>query len=388
MGINLYTRGKLEYKMLVIVMATPLLLAACGGGSTSNGGGTTDTPANNTGSTTSNADNLRTNANEDITVTFKAAAEANPVYGSVSQIHGASPDSAAEANPVYGSVSQIHGASPDSAAEATKETDGNYILTLPTASGSDITLETDTDLLITGDTVTILDNVEIISRGLYKGDNDKATLAVVYSGDIGSLDNWMVGGTWVHISGLSNDQANWEVGAFIDGPEISEDPSLPTGGEAGYTGVATGSYAAKAGTDLEDIAEGAAIIGDYAGEFSATANFNNGGGTLSGRIIITESIDYIVIGDSIEPITNFAKDSTISWEDISFNSNGQATGDVVVTVPNLVLVENTGKIGNRFSSINVNGNPRLIAGTHGGSIRSDGGTEAGYIGAHIGGINP
>ena len=186
---------------------------------------------------------------------------------------------------------------------------------------------------------------------------------------------------------MSNGQSTWEAGSFIDGPEISKDPNLPTGGEASYTGIATGNYAAILGTEFEIIGEETDISGWYDGDFTATANFSNGGGTLSGEIIVTESTEYLSYRDTLRKHTNFVKDSEISWSGIEFDSDGQASGDVTVTIPGLGREASGGKTGNKFSSENTGGNPRLIAGTHGGSFESTGGTEVGFIGVHIGAIN-
>ena len=364
MGKYLHLSSKLfgEKKLLslVTVMATILLLAACGGGSTSNGGGTTDTPASNTGNT-ENA--VRSNADETTTRTLKDTAEVDPQFGSVSQIYGFPQGSAVEAD------RNVVGES--------------YTLTLPTKSGSTISLDTVVDLNKnveeeTYDVSNRLPGGEIKYQALYKDNDDQATLADVYTLSTSDPDLWMVGGTWLYLAGLSGNEPTWEAGSFIDGPEISDDPDLPISGTAEYTGVATGNYAATAGRDLTGTDPGTVISGYYSADFEAMADFNSADRTLTGKITITESYGY----------DRFVG-STFSWEDITFGEDGQATGDVTVNILGLDLTENNGKIGNKFSTegySDTDNRPRLMAGTHSGSIESSGGTEAGFIGVHIGAL--
>ncbi len=292
---------------------------------------------------------------------------------------------AAVAEPTYGSVSQLSGTSPNSHADVSRSDDGVYLISLPSAGGSNISLNTDENLYSSLPEIVIIDGVAVRPMVLYKDNGDSATFAGVYTGDIDNLGNWLAGGYWLHGTDLIGVQPDFEMGAFIDGPEIEDDPDLPTGGSAEYSGEATGIYVGIAGTDHE-YASGSNILGEYTGDFIATANFENGGGTLNGEVIITESFDYIILVDSSTvETTNLVEGVRISWSDVRFTENGQATGDVSVSIPGLDLVENEGKTGNKFSTeTDSEGNPRLLAGTHGGSIRSAGGTEAGYIGVHIG----
>ena len=344
-----------------LFVATGLLLSACGGGS-SNG----NNPANNAPTNVA----VVTEISEQTTQASKAAALAEPIYGS---------------------VVQIAGESPTSSAEVTRSSTGEYLIKLPSTISTGISINSTQDYLISGPTYRLLNDVIVNSSGLYKENGEEATLVGFYEGDFDSLGNWVAGGYWIHATNLSSDQPPFEVGAFIDGPEISGDPVLPTGGSADYRGSAAGLYSATIGSDLTNAQEGTNVLGEYSGTFESTANFRSGGGTLSGVVTVTVSEETYIYNNSIDINRNGLVGIKLSWDNVTFTSNGQATGDVTVSLPAsfspLTLIENSGKTGNRFSKETVsdsNLNPRLLVGTHGAHVRSDGGTEAAMIGVHIG----
>ena len=343
--------GTVRHKGVISVIATTFLLAACGGGGTGNDGG-------NPPQTVRNADSQTNDVVRD----------------------------AAESIPTYGSVSQLYGASPSSSAQVEKDGSG-YSITLPSDSSPTIVLDSVNDNRVNypdeSSNIPGLNNIRHYT--LEKGDNDKSTFAGVYETEF-SDGNWLVGGWWLHGAGLAGNQPTFEVGSFVDGPEISSRPSLPSGGTAEYNGEATGLYTIIPGTDL--VEGGEIIIGEYFGDFTATANFNNGGGTVSGRVIVTSSDDYFLVSDDYSYVDeDYVSGVQIHWANVEFSSNGEATGDITsVTYPGLVFTSVEGKTGNKFSSIpDSEGNPRFIAGTHGGSVETSGGTQAGFIGVHGGG---
>ena len=126
------------------------------GGGTSNNGGTTDTPA----SSTENA--VRSNTDENTTQTLKNTAEAEPVFGSVSQIYGRSPNSKVEV----------------------VQTGESYTVTLPTKSGSTISLNTDDHQYADAEDYRIDSGHfagKVISwRPLYKDDDNQEATAMAF----------------------------------------------------------------------------------------------------------------------------------------------------------------------------------------------------------------
>ncbi len=340
-----------------VLVVTGLLLSACGGG-----GNTTNTAPTNIA--------VVNEITEKTTQATKAAAVAEPIYGS---------------------VVQIAGESPTSSAEVTRSATGEYLIKLPSTISTGISINSSEDLYYTGATGRILNNKIINSSALYKENGEEATLVGFYEGDFDSLGNWVAGGYWLHGANLSSEQPSFEAGAFIDGPEISGDPVLPTGGSANYSGSSAGLYSAIIGSESATVQAGTKVLGEYGGTFESTANFRSGGGTLSGVVTVTDSEEYIIYNNSIDINRNGLVGIKLSWDNVTFTSNGQATGDVTVSLPasfsQLTLIENSGKTGNRFSKETVsdsNLNPRLLVGTHGAHVRSDGGTEAAMIGVHIG----
>jgi len=343
---------------LMGVVATALLLTACGGGS-SNGTGSSTNPG------------IPQEVAEEATKAAKSAAESKPVYGSVSQT----------------SVSS------DAAANVNREDSGVYSIELPSSDNSTISLNPDDHVQPGTEGVDIISGLEVNYMNLKKESGGSKTHAGIFESEINELGNWFVGGFWFHGSNVNSEQPSFEFGAFMDGPEISDDPTLPTGGSANYSGEAGGLYSVSEGTDLTD------SIGSYNGDFEATANFRSGGGTLSGKVTITDSTYIDVINDFVK-ITGTNSQLVgieFKWDNVQFDSNGQATGDVTVNLdnaegfPDVELASGSGgKTGNRFSSETVsesNLNPRMLVGTHGATISTVEGAEAAFIGIHFGGFS-
>ena len=297
--------------------------------------------------------------------------------------------SSAQAEPIYGSVSQTSADSSGSGVDVTSVGDA-YSIELPSSDNSTISLNTDDHVQSGTERVQTIGVMEVNFKDLKKTSGDNVTHAGIFESEIDSLGHWIVGGYWIHGSNANSD---FEFGAFLDGPEISDDPNLPTGGSANYSGEAGGLYSVSAGNDLDN------SLGSYNGDFEATANFTSGGGTLSGKVTITSSAGLDVTNNNFIKFTD-ANSSLegveFKWDNVRFGSNGQATGDVIVDVSNsegfrgVRLVESGGKTGNRFSSETVsesNLNPRYLVGTHGATISTDGGAEAAFVGIHMGGFS-
>ncbi len=231
---------------------------------------------------------------------------------------------------------------------------------------------------ITGRTVTV--------APLLDWSNNSITLA--YAGvdyDPDDLGDWMAGGYWLHATGdWRNGQINGiEVGAIADGPEFSGTSNLPNSSTATYRGEASGLYAGVYGNDPGFLVpSGTVEIGEYTGDFQATANFQTL--AVSGSITNFYTEGYVVYPDGREVIDSGDSDLTVSLRG-RIESSGRITGSVLTSSPSLNITTRSGSWGSQLSSISdVSGNPRTMVGTHGGRATSSGGTEVAFIGAHYG----
>ncbi len=216
--------------------------------------------------------------------------------------------------------------------------------------------------------------------------NNSITLA--YAGvdyDPDDLGDWMAGGYWLHATGdWRNGQINGiEVGAIADGPEFSDASNLPNSSTATYRGEASGLYAGIYGNDPGFLVpSGTMEIGEYTGDFQATANFQTL--AVSGSITNVYTEGYVVYPDGSEVIDSGDSDLTASLRG-RIESSGRITGSVLPSSPSLNITTRSGSWGSQLSSISdVSENPRAMVGTHGGRVTSSGGTEVVFIGAHYG----
>ena len=81
-----------------------------------------------------------------------------------------------------------------------------------------------------------------------------------------------------------------------------------------------------------------------------------------------------------------ANSTVIHLQPLAIASDGTFRGEgVTVTHPLYTIVDSEGAWGGRFSTIDdADGNPRLVAGTHGASWTSSGGTKAIFLGTLVG----
>ncbi|MDE0331426.1 MAG: hypothetical protein OXL41_06105, partial [Nitrospinae bacterium] len=200
-----------------------------------------------------------------------------------------------------------------------------------------------------------------------------------------SWADWMTGGYWMLVD--ENAEVT-DVGAYVDGPELAGAPTLPSLGTATYQGFATGGYAAVYGADFPNVTAGSHEVGEYEGQLELTADF--GARRISGRVhSISLSGIHTPPGGSSRPITDVAAPYVFSLGETRFDTSG-FTGNTTVTStdPGISVESSTGSWGGKFSVVSDgDGNPRLVAGTHGEEFTTTGGTEAGFIGAFVGVTN-
>ena len=225
------------------------------------------------------------------------------------------------------------------------------------------------------------------SAAMLKHSASEFTLARVAT-DWASDDatDYLAGGYWLHATGdIYNGRVTAaEMGAFVDGPELRDPPSLPITGTATYNGLAAGLYAARYGSDVPDVPRGTNEIGEFEGNLRMVANF--GAGNISGAV---NDIYLSYIGETPGGVAysgqNERSDYRLNLGTAQIDSNGTFTGnDATLTHP-LLSISSTGSWGGRFSTTDDSaGNPRLVAGTLGGSGTTSGGSIASFVGAFYG----
>ena len=79
----------------------------------------------------------------------------------------------------------------------------------------------------------------------------------------------------MHVTGDAEQVTGMEVGAFVDGPEISSAVDVPLLGIATYHGVASGFAVQRMGTEgiAAGVPQGTTLIGGYDGSLDLIADF-------------------------------------------------------------------------------------------------------------------
>ena len=356
---------------ILVAAVTLTFLAACGGG----GGGspTTDARPPEPPPTSGSMPTSQSAFTTDPATTHDAlgnAATARPAFGSVTQ----------------SSSVNVSGVSTD-AAQVTRQGD-TLTLRVRRQNGSSFSLNTAQHLAEVSDVIAS----PVTGRAWQDGilfDYTSSSLTVMRGAiDYSSTDvtDWMAGGYWLHIRGdwAHADISSVEVGAFVDGPEISGPANVPLTGTATYNGIAAGLYGSVAGTDVPGVPAGTIELGEYDGVFRASADF--GSGTVSASItnIYVDAIATTPDGSVYD--ASGASVSRLNLGTARISSNGTFTStSVTATDPRFPSLSTQGSWGGRFSIIDdAMGNPRLLAGTHGGTATTPGGTEVEFIGAHFG----
>ena len=200
-----------------------------------------------------------------------------------------------------------------------------------------------------------------------------------------SWADWLTGGYWMHVA---DNLDLIDAGAFVDGPELGGAPTFPYRGTATYQGFAAGGFAAVYGTDDPDVSPGSHEVGEYEGQLLLTADFRRR--RISGQIqkIHVSGIHTPLVGTS-RPFANIPVPYEFNLGAARFNSRG-FTGNTTVTStnPEIRIADSDGSWGGKFSIVpDDDGNPRVVAGTHGEEFTATGGTRAGFIGVFAGATN-
>ena len=197
--------------------------------------------------------------------------------------------------------------------------------------------------------------------------------------------DYLAGGYWIHATGevAAGNSSQAEIGAFVDGPELRGAPTLPVAGTATYSGFAAGAYAALLGVEFGND-RGRQDIGEFEADVSLTADFGNA--TLAGSLenIVLDYVSTTPDGQ-VEEHGGESVDYGLTLGEVSIRDDGTFVGgDVGLSLP-LGPVTTQGSWGGRFSAANdADGNPRIVAGTIGGTGSTLGGTEVSFVGAFYG----
>ena len=196
--------------------------------------------------------------------------------------------------------------------------------------------------------------------------------------------DWLGGGYWIHISHPSGVAQGVEVGAFIDGPEISGRPTLPVTGTATYAGISAGLYTTLYGRDLG--ITGSTEVGEYEGRLVMTADFADA--SVSGRVdnIRIQGMYTDGITGGTQFIAPHLTDYAGNLGRLSIAGDGTFRGSgVALSSPTIPITSSSGNWGGRFSTVpDKAGNPRIVAGTLAGEAATAGGTSTAFIGAFYG----
>ena len=336
-------------------MAAVFVLASCGGG----GGGTASNggPPSGPGPAPSLAD--AQTANPGATRAAGAQAAGNlPNFGSVTQSSNA------------GSVAGVTGDA------ASTSFDGrNVRLTVRHADGSRLVLDAATDRIGSENYAPVVPGYSYRGDVLLAHTDTSVSVAAVYTNwNNADPSDYMAGGYWMHLEGRTDPLTitGAEIGAFVDGAEISSAPTLPNLGTATYSGQAAGFYGYSYGSssDVE--------IGEFEAATTLTADFN--ANTISGCIGCNGGV-------FVSGITAGASGQTQTFAGVhvparlrlgaaSFGSDGAfRIGDITLERDDATVTQSSGSWGGRFSNVPTQaGDPRLVVGTAGAEwTESDGG---------------
>ncbi|MDE0278383.1 MAG: hypothetical protein OYH76_24940 [Defluviicoccus sp.] len=342
-----------------------LLLAACGGGGD---GSTPNTQLDRQPSPSMlSLSDARTAGQSESRSAAAAAAGNLPSFGSVTQSSNA------------GTVAGTTGDS------ATTSFDGrNVRVTVRRADGSRLSLDpASARVAAKEDYEPIVPGYTYQGTGLLDYTDTSVSIAAIYvNWNDRDRSDYLAGGYWMHFVGsvdpLRVDGA--EIGAFVDGPELSGAPNLPVRGTASYRGEAGGfyGYASTAGTEIGEFAADAEFSADFSSNTISGCLGCNGGATVSG-VAVSSAGQAVEFADEIVPVR-------LRLGQAAFGSGGTFRNrDVTLERDDATVTSTTGSWGGRFSNIpDSAGDPRLAAGTAGAEWTEADGSQGAMVGAWYG----
>jgi len=343
-----------------ILVVLSVLLAACGGGG---GGGST---ASGGPSGPNLADGQAANPGETRSASARAAVNL-PRFGSVTQSSNA------------GDVAGVTGDA------ASASFDGrNVRLAVERTDGSQIVLDAATDRLGSENYEHPLSGYSYRGDALQASTDRSVSIAGIYtiSNDANPTTDYIAAGYWLHLEGNAGSLpfTGAEIGAFVDGPEISGPATLPGSGTATYSGSAEGFFATQG--------PGQAVRGTFTADAELEANFRrktvsgcigcNGGAYVSGVRTYANGRTEDLDGD--HESARLRLGATPIGSDGSFRDR-----NVTLEHDDAIVTGSSGSWGGRFSNVpTLSGDPRLVAGTVGVEATAEGGVRSVLVGAWAG----
>ena len=303
-------------------------------------------------------------------------------------------EDASAPTPRFGSVTQSTNSDSDGVTtdRARANLEGSKLTVMVTrGDDSSFTFNTADDRFSQETSTSEVSGLEFTHWGFVKqtgaGARTETTLAYAAHTSTGDdATDWLAGGYWLQLHGDIGvgriDRI--EAGAFVDGPELRTSPTLPTIGTAAYNGEARGFYGTVYGTDDPNVPQGSVEVGLYEGKVALTADFQDA--IVSGEIDeITLDYRLTEAGSGDVFTGQIESEYTLTLGDAPIAANGQfASKDITLAHPDLTITS-SGSWGGRFSSeADADGNPRVVAGTHGGTGTTPEGSKASFIGAFYG----
>ncbi len=357
-----------------------LLLTACGGG-----GGSSSSLSND--STSSSGSNLPTSHHVPVST---LSAQQNVQTTNPDQ-QGQAAIVAANTLPKFGSVTQSsnRGADGISTDAANAVFDGQDVrVTIERLNGSTFVLDTTDDIFVKAPFVPHI-SAHDSGQEAYVGELTDTSFYLAYVGASWSgTSDFLAGGYWMRANGLDTASPSFEMGAFVDGPEVSgASPTLPDTGTATYTGPTQGFYYHEyRGNPL--VPDGTQEIGEVVGEIRLTVDFANS--LINGCVGCTRRSQVTGVATYPDGNTSEFENTPIGYQVIygptTIAPNGSFRDSSVVLVnPDHPVTDSSGSWGGQFSNIlDADGDPRLVTGTGGGDYTHENGTHGVWIGAFIG----
>lgn len=296
--------------------------------------------------------------------------------------------SAATGNlPRFGSVTQSSSAGtvPGITGDAASASfDGRKtVVTIERTDGSRIQLDTANDRI--GNVANydpVLPGYTYRDESVLAVSDSSATLGKVYT-NWNNTDptDYLAGGYWMHVEGNPNQPSGVEIGAFVDGPEISGSTTLPRSGTASYQGEAAGFYA-YAGSNVSPNQ-----VGEFSTDISLSADF--AANTISGCMGCNGGVDVLAVDVNTGEIFTDNVPFRVRTGTTSIEANGSFRNrSVTVESSDRTITSSDGSWGGQFSNIpTTDGDPRLVAGTAGARFTDATGGEGTFVGAWFGTAN-
>ena len=299
---------------------------------------------------------------------------------------------AANALPNFGSVTQSsnRGADGISTDAATAVFDGQDVqVTIERLNGSTFVLDTSDDVFLKSPFVSDIPELPQ-GQAAYIGELTDTSFYLAYVGvSWSSASDFLSGGYWMRGDGIDTSSPSFEMGAFVDGPEISGPTTLPTVGTASYRGTAQGFYHHTYGTSTVDrIPAGTQEIGEVTGTITLDVNFAVP--EIRGCVGCTEHSRVTAV--AVDPQGQFYEyeNAAITYQVVygptPIDSDGRFRDSSVRLVNYVHAIEtSSGSWGGQLSNIpDADGVPRLVVGTGGGQYTHADGAHGVWIGAFFG----